>query len=40
LRALWQDDYLAAFAIAGGLTLVTFDGGFSGFAGLELTLLG
>ena len=34
------DAYLAAFAIAGGLTLVTFDDGFSGIAGLELTLLG
>jgi len=37
---VWQDAYLAAFAIAGGLTLVTFDDGFSGIAGLELTLLG
>lgn len=37
---VWQDAYLAAFAIAGGLTLVTFDGGFSGIAGLDLALLG
>jgi predicted nucleic acid-binding protein len=37
---VWQDAYLAAFTIAGGLTLVTFDGLFSSVAGLELTLLG
>lgn len=36
---LWQDAYLAAFAIAGGLTLVTFDSGFKAVEGLELRLL-
>lgn len=36
---LWQDAYLAAFAIAGGLTLVTFDTGFKAVEGLELRLL-
>ena len=29
----WQDAYLAAFAAAAGLELVTFDGGFTSFAG-------
>lgn len=37
---VWQDAYLAAFAIAGGMTLVTFDAGFRGIADLELALLG
>lgn len=31
----WQDAYLAAFAIAGDLELVTFDAGFRSFAGLR-----
>ncbi len=33
------DAYLAAFAIAGGHSLVTFDKGFKQFEGLELELL-
>ena len=37
---LWQDAYLAAFARAAKLRLVTFDRGFSKFEGLLLTLLG
>jgi uncharacterized protein len=37
---LWQDAYLAAFARAGGLGLVTFDGGFRQFDGVKVTLLG
>ena len=37
---LWQDAYLAAFARAGKLRLVTFDQGFGQFEGLQLTLLG
>jgi toxin-antitoxin system PIN domain toxin len=37
---LWQDAYLAAFARASKLRLVTFDGGFQQFEGLHLTLLG
>lgn len=36
---LWQDAYLAAFARAAKLQLVTFDGGFLQFEGLRLTLL-
>ena len=36
---LWQDAYLAAFAQAGKLRLVTFDKGFSQFQGLQLSLL-
>lgn len=36
---MWQDAYLTAFAIAGGLTLVTFDAGFREVEGLELRLL-
>jgi uncharacterized protein len=35
----WTDAYLAAFAKAGGLRLVTFDGGFSRFDGLDLLRL-
>jgi len=35
----WTDLYLAAFARAGGLRLVTFDNDFRGFPGLELLLL-
>jgi len=37
---LWQDAYLAAFARAAKLHLVTFDGGFQQYEGLRLTLLG
>lgn len=36
---LWQDAYLAAFALAASLYLVTFDRGFQQFAGLQLILL-
>jgi toxin-antitoxin system PIN domain toxin len=36
---VWMDAYLAAFAIAGGLELVTFDKGFSQFAGLTHTIV-
>jgi uncharacterized protein len=37
---LWQDAYLAAFARATKLHLVTFDGGFQQFEGLRLVVLG
>ena len=37
---LWQDAYLAAFARATKLHLVTFDGGFQQYDGLRLTILG
>jgi len=37
---LWQDAYLAAFARAAKLRLVTFDQGFGKFEGLGLILLG
>ena len=36
---LWNDAYLAAYASAGGLRLVTFDRGFQDFRGLELETL-
>ena len=36
---LWTDAYLAAFAIAGGARLVTFDRDFRRFVGLDLLLL-
>lgn len=36
---LWMDAYLAAFALAGQLTLVTNDRAFKQFPGLSLTLL-
>ena len=36
---VWMDAYLAAFAIAGRLDLMTFDRGFSQFAGLSVTFL-
>lgn len=39
LPRLWTDAYLAAFALAGGLRLVTFDRDFSRFNGLDLLLL-
>ena len=35
-RRNWTDLYLAAFAVAGGLRLVTFDNDFKYFPGLEL----
>ena len=35
----WTDSYLAAFARAGDLGLVTFDRDFTRFPGLDLTLL-
>lgn len=37
---LWTDAYLAALAIAGGLRLVTTDGGFRQFKELDLLHLG
>lgn len=37
---LWQNAYLAAFALVAGLRLVTFDRGFQQFPGLPLVLLG
>ena len=37
---LWQDAYLAAFARAARLKLVSFDRGFSKFVGLNFVLLG
>jgi toxin-antitoxin system PIN domain toxin len=36
---LWQDAYLAAFAHAAGLRLVTFDRGFRKFKGLDCHIL-
>ena len=36
---LWTDAYLAAFAKCAGLRLVSFDTGFSAFAGLEVLTL-
>ena len=36
---LWQDAYLAAFARAAKLHLVSFDGGFQQFEALRLTIL-
>ena len=36
---LWQDAYLAAFACAGSLHLVTFDQGFRRFEGLQAVIL-
>ena len=37
---LWMDAYLAAFAMAGGLTMVTTDRAFRQFDGLDLVVLG
>ncbi len=37
---LWTDAYLAAFASLAKLTLVSFDRGFSRFAGIDFLLLG
>ncbi|MDE2681414.1 MAG: hypothetical protein OSB29_08625 [Verrucomicrobiota bacterium] len=39
-RIAGTDSYLAAFEMAGGHTLVTFDRGFAGFPGLQVELLG
>jgi len=36
---LWADDYLAAFALAGGMRFVTFNKGFKKYEGLELEAL-
>ena len=36
---LWMDAYLAAFAFAGGHMLVTTDGAFKQFAGLDVMVL-
>ena len=36
---LWQDTYLAAFAISGKLSLVTFDQGFRQYSGLSVDIL-
>lgn len=36
---LWTDAYLAAFALAAGHSMVTFDEGFRRFTGLDLLLL-
>ncbi len=37
---LWTDAYLAAFAAAGGMQLVTFDKGFRRFVGVNALILG
>lgn len=37
---LWMDAYLAAYAVTGGLQLVTTDAGFRQFRGLDLRVLG
>lgn len=37
---LWMDAFLAAFALSGGYRMVTTDGAFKQFAGLDLELLG
>jgi toxin-antitoxin system PIN domain toxin len=37
---IWNDAYLAAFAIRAGLKLVTFDQGFRRYSGLDLLQLG
>jgi toxin-antitoxin system PIN domain toxin len=36
---LWMDAYLAAFALAGSLQIVTTDAAFKQFSGLDLVLL-
>lgn len=36
---LWQDAYLASFALASGLYLATFDRGFQQYPGLRVVLL-
>jgi len=37
---LWQDAYLAAFAVSSGLDFITFDRGYNKFAGLRPEILG
>ncbi len=37
---IWMDTYLASFALAGGLGLVSTDRAFTAVPGLDLTLLG
>ena len=37
---VWTDRYLAAFAIAGGLRVVTFDGGFASVPEVDAVVLG
>jgi predicted nucleic acid-binding protein len=37
---VWEDAYLAAFAMASGRRLVTFDKGFRAYAGLDVEILG
>ncbi len=37
---IWMDAYLAAFAVTGGYRIVTTDGAFKQFQGLNLELLG
>ena len=37
---LWMDAYLAAFALTGGYRIVTTDGAFEQFGGLDLEILG
>ena len=36
---LWMDSYLAAFAVAGGMTFVTLDGAFRQFEDLDLIVI-
>jgi uncharacterized protein len=36
---VWNDAYLAAFALAGGLRLVTFDQGFAHYQNVTVTVL-
>ncbi len=36
---LWMDAYLAAFAVAGGMQMVTMDTGFRQFDGLDVLIL-
>jgi predicted nucleic acid-binding protein len=39
LTKVWMDAYLAAFAMAGQLELVTLDQGFTQFKGVSVTIL-
>ena len=36
---IWNDAYLATFAVCGELKLVTFDGGFKNYSEIDLELL-
>lgn len=36
---IWNDAYLAAFAVCGKFEIVTFDGGFENYADMEVVLL-